>query len=393
VLSWLFLAALGLFVYRTLTSGLQSLPYYLAERSRDLLTYRAAGESVLRGILPYRDFFIEYPPGSLPAFVLPAALSESVGDYTSLFASEMALVLIAAMILTALSAERLNRAWPLTSAVFAVSAAVLYPVAAARYDAVVALALAGAVFLVASGRLLPAWGLLGFGAAAKLVPALAAIPLLGRGNGRQKAWGVVGFLAVAGAFFTPAYLVGARGLRQSFSYQTERGLQLESLPASVLMKLGWVREVVYEFGAWDVKGKGVELASSLSLPVTAVLLIITALVTFIKHRRRGISAGDYPGLVAAFVLAFMIGAKVLSPQYMIWLLPLIPLAAGGGWALVASGIFLVACWTTTQIFPFHYLQLTHLEPGAVNLLLARNLLLVILWGLMLAVPLERRKSG
>lgn len=301
-------------------------------------------------------------------------------------------MLVAAVILTTLSAKRLDIAWPLPAAVFAVSAAVLYPVASARYDAVVALALAGAVFLVASGRLLPAWGLVGFGAAAKLVPALAAIPLLGRGGAGRKAWGVAIALVVAGAFFVPAALIGARGLRQSISYQAERGLQLESLPASVLMKLGWVRDSAYQFGAWEVEGKGVELASTLSLPITAALLAITALVAFVKHRRTGISRGDYPRFAAAFVLAFMIGAKVLSPQYLIWLLPLVPLAAGGGWSLVVSGVFLVACWTTTQIFPFHYLQLTRIESGAVNLLLARNLLLIILWGLMLVIPSEKRKG-
>jgi hypothetical protein len=84
----------------------------------------------------------------------------------------------------------------------------------------------------------------------------------------------------------------------------------------------------------------------------------------------------------------MVGSKVLSPQYMLWLLPLLPLAAGGLWGVGISAMFLVACWTTTQIFPSYYGNLMRLEPEAINLLLLRNLLLVVIWIAMLVLPSE-----
>ncbi|MDP9426661.1 MAG: hypothetical protein M3P37_11690, partial [Actinomycetota bacterium] len=87
-------------------------------------------------------------------------------------------------------------------------------------------------------------------------------------------------------------------------------------------------------------------------------------------------------------LAFMIGSKVLSPQYMIWLLPLIPLCAGGLWILGVSGLYLGACWTTSKIFPEHYDRLLSMDGYAVNLLLERNLILVVLWVLVLVLPSE-----
>ena len=68
----------------TLSAGL---PPDLREGSNDLAIYREAGESILRGELPYRDFFIEYPPGSLPAFVPPALFSASKASYIDLFSS------------------------------------------------------------------------------------------------------------------------------------------------------------------------------------------------------------------------------------------------------------------------------------------------------------------
>ena len=76
------------------------LPPDLREGSNDLAIYREAGEAILRGEIPYRDFFIEYPPGSLPAFVPPALLSARAGTAIDLFSSEMALVLVAALLLT-----------------------------------------------------------------------------------------------------------------------------------------------------------------------------------------------------------------------------------------------------------------------------------------------------
>jgi hypothetical protein len=41
---------------------------------------------------------------------------------------------------------------------------------------------------------------------------------------------------------------------------------------------------------------------------------------------------------------------------------------------------------TTRIFPFHYLEISAgLSPGT-DILLGRNLLLLVLWGLMLSLP-------
>ena len=106
----------------------------------------------------------------------------------------------------------------------------------------------------------------------------------------------------------------------------------------------------------------------------------------LKRVSRALPLGVMETMRAAFVLAFMIGSKVLSPQYFIWLLPLIPLCAGGLWLLGASGLFLGACWTTSKIFPEYYDQLLSLDTFAVNLLLERNLILIVLWVLMLVLP-------
>jgi hypothetical protein len=364
------------------------LPPDLREGSNDLSIYRQAGEALLRGELPYRDFFIEYPPGSLPFFVPPALFGTDKMGYITLFSSEMALILAATLALTALAARKLGGfwAWVVPAVTFAAAAIMLYPVAATRYDPVVALTLAIATFCTTLGGsyLFLAYASLGLGAAAKIVPVLATVPLaLAR---RGAARGCAIFLAIVALFFVPVLLFGGGGFLQSFAYHADRGLQVESLAASILMKLGWVNEVVFAYGAFEVRGRGVELAGSLSLPVTGALLLVTGFFMYREYRPGGFGLRAFPRYAAALILAFMLGSKVLSPQYAIWLLPLVPLGTGGISQVGVSAVFLAVCWTTTQVYPFHYADLLDLRPPGPDLLLARNLLLVVLWSLLLLLP-------
>jgi hypothetical protein len=88
----------------------------------------------------------------------------------------------------------------------------------------------------------------------------------------------------------------------------------------------------------------------------------------------------------------MLSSKVLSPQYVIWLLPLVPLSARGVAQLGLSAVFLAVCWTTTRVYPVHYDDLLSLQPPGPELLLARNLLLAGLWVLLLLLPESAREK-
>ena len=306
----------------------------------------------------------------------------------------MALVLLASLVLVALTARRLGgpRAWPVPALTFAAGALLLHPVAVTRYDAVVALALAAAAYAaVRGGRYGPlAYASLGLGAAAKLVPALAVVPLVFAGRRVGRGVGVFG--AVAALFFVPALVLGGGGFVGSFAYHAERGLQVESVGASVLMALGLVEGVAFEFGAFEARGPGTGLAAALGLPLTAVLLGVTGLVAYRRIRADAGAAAYFPRYAAALILAFMLGSKVLSPQYEIWLLPLLPLCAGG---LPGAGLcllFLLSCGLTTGVFPLHYADLLNGRSPGPELLLGRNALLAILWVLLLALPPAKNRE-
>ncbi len=297
----------------------------------------------------------------------------------------MALVLVASLVLVSLAARHFGgpRAWPMPAATFAAGALLLYPVAATRYDPVVTLTLAvAALGATLGGRYgLLSYASLGFGAAAKLVPALAVLALVVARRGAGQ--GLAVFCAVLALFFVPALAFGGERFVGSFVYHADRGLQIESVPASVLMATGRVDGVAFEFGAFEARGQAAEAAARVSLPLTAALLAATALVMHRRFRRGGPEHLHFPRYAAALILAFMLGSKVLSPQYVLWLLPLVPLCAGG---LAGAGLcllFLAACWATVQVFPTHYGDLLSLRPPGPGLLLLRNALLATLWVLLL----------
>jgi hypothetical protein len=381
---WASLTVLAAFLYWRLFAMFAQLPATKKEGSAGLKIYHHAGEAILRGKIPYRDFFIEYPPGSLIAFVPPAIFTSNRVDYTGLFAIEMALLAVAALFLTALAARRLGGPWAyvVPALTFTTAAIMLHNLILARYDAVVTLTLAISALCVALGGryVLLAYASLGFGAVAKLVPALATLPLVALRRGA--AYGYASFFAVLALFFAPPLVLATDDFIKSFGYQAERGLQIESLAASVLMKLGWVSRTGFDYGAIEVQGRGAEFASSLSFPLSAVLLLITTLVMYKEYRRGRLGMEQYPRYAAALILAYMLGSKVLSPQYMLWLLPLAPLAGRGFVRIGISAIYLAACGVTRLVL-IHYRDLVYLRFPGPDLLLARNLLLVLLWVLLL----------
>ena len=63
------LAALALFgaAWVLLHAG-----FYTRDQIIDTPVYQRYGDAMAHGQVPYRDFDLEYPPGALPVFVLPA---------------------------------------------------------------------------------------------------------------------------------------------------------------------------------------------------------------------------------------------------------------------------------------------------------------------------------
>jgi hypothetical protein len=86
---------------------------------------------------------------------------------------------------------------------------------------------------------------------------------------------------------------------------------------------------------------------------------------------------------AASLVAFVAFGKVLSPQFLIWLLPLVPLVRGRR-GLAATGLLGLALLLTQVWFPIRYWDLVGLEAFPSWVLLARDLVLLALLAVLTA---------
>jgi hypothetical protein len=144
---------------------------------------------------------------------------------------------------------------------------------------------------------------------------------------------------------------------------------------------------VNSHGAQALSGHGAGLAADLSttLEVAAVLA-----VWIVFARRRNPDGETTLLAAAAAVCALVAFDRVLSPQYLIWLVPFV-LLARGGLGVVAGGLLFLALGLTQTWFPWHYwrLALDHAPPWSWYLL-ARDLALVALAGVLLLVLSRER---
>jgi len=172
------------------------------------------------------------------------------------------------------------------------------------------------------------------------------------------------------------------------TYQTSRPLQVESLGAAVLLAAHHVLGVSLTSRA----GHGSQnLVGSLPDAVAAVQSVVTvvSIAGLWLAFARGPASRDrllrYSAAALVVVVAF---DKVLSPQFLIWLLPLVPLV-GGRRGLVASGLLASAMVLTQLWFPGRYWDLAlHFDATASWLVLARDLVLVALLGVLAAPGLR-----
>ena len=88
-------------------------------------------------------------------------------------------------------------------------------------------------------------------------------------------------------------------------------------------------------------------------------------------------------------MVFVAFGKVLSPQFLIWLVP-VALLLGGRIGVVAGVLFGAALVTTHLWFPTRYWDLVDLQPVG-WLALVRNALLVAL-AVVLVVAMERARA-
>jgi Glycosyltransferase family 87 len=382
--------AIGLFV--AAWAGLHH-GFYRHRQIIDTPIYQRYGDAMADGQVPYRDFALEYPPAALPVFVIPSLLRSHEGDlrpYRSVFEAEMLVcgalgVAFMLSVLLRLGAGPVRLASALGLA--ALAPLLLGSVVLSRYDLLPTALTAGALAALVAGRNRAGSAVLGLAFATKLYPA-ALLPLaLGwawRRGGRREAAICFGlFAAVALACFLPFLILAPHGVWDAITRQTDRPLQIEALGAGSLL----VAHAAAGLGiTMDSSHGSQNLAGNLpdALAVIQTVLQLAALGGIWVWFTRG--PADRDRLVrawAAAVCAFVALGKVLSPQFLIWLIPLVPLVRGRR-GLAAGGLLAVALVLTQLWFPYRYWALAlHFATFPSCLVLARDLVLVALLGVLL----------
>jgi hypothetical protein len=344
-------------------------------RVGEISYYHRVGELVRSGHVPYRDFYLEYPPGALPMFTAPTLAGDSYGQGFRLLVALAGAATIPALALALRALGAATRRIAAACACAGLAPLLLGAVSVVNFDAWPALLTSIALVLLVFGRQRTGSAVLGLAFATKVYP-VVLLPLVvvrawRDGGLRDAAVALWAFTAAAAAVLLPFAVLAPGGVGFSLYVQAKRPLQIESLGASFLLaahRLGLYGGTVNsEFSSQNLGGS---LARSVAAASTIVLAVALCAI-WLRFARGELAL--VPAAAAAVTASVAFG-KVLSPQYLIWLVPLVLLVD----RVLPAALLGVALVLTHAWFPDHYASVVSFG-GAVWLVLARDLLLVALF--------------
>jgi hypothetical protein len=384
----------------------------------DVQTYNRWSQIFSQGHFPHHDPSWQYPPGAALVIVLPrimrsmTTMSYYTGFYLLALTSDLVVFLLVLFACwrtaarleepggglgdgrlgdgrlgvsttAAGAARRVNYAgaWAYIGAIFA-----LGPIVLSRYD--ICVTMIATVALVATGRTHAAtWRLrgaaIGIGAMVKVWPAALAVGLPKRADGRRAVfWAVLG--AMVPTLLLMAALPGALGF---LNEQHDRGLEIESVLAAPFLlarHLGYPGQIKHQYGAFEITGPGIGAIAQF-----CVVLTLLGFLWLLAWRRRADlvpgrwSTGLFYDSSLTAILIAIVTSRVLSPQYLIWVVGLIalcltltPLGRNGTVMAKPCWLLLAAISVTQFEFPWLFPYLVRGSAWAAVFVGARNLLLL-----------------
>jgi uncharacterized membrane protein len=274
------------------------------------------------GGVPYRDTAVEYPVLTGGFMWLSAefthglhAIETQWSDVVVFGAVTALLLAICGLVITAATAQTARRR-PYDAAIFALSPLLVFH-AFSNWDLLAMAFMSGALWAWSRGRPVAAGMLIGLGAAAKLYPVflLVALGILAIRTRRISgfAWCTAAAVAAWVTVNVPIVLAYRHGWAAFYTFSFDRETERSTVWA--------ITKTLVDSGAnaadsvyWKPPGIAVALA------LFGGLLVVLWL---------GLNAPTKPRLAQlAFlvVLAFLLTTKVWSPQYSLWLVPLLALA-------------------------------------------------------------------
>ncbi|MDP3954976.1 MAG: glycosyltransferase 87 family protein [bacterium] len=352
--------------------------YWLAS---DVLIYFSLANSFILT----QDYASPYPPGALLVFLFPRLFTSDFPAYFLFFSLLMfALFFVKLLLLIRIKGAKRDDLWLLF---LIVSGVMMLPLALVRFDLIPSVLTLAAIILFLRNR--PFWPefFLALGTLVKIFP-VVLLPLLVihfwvRGEKIRLFKGLLVYFFTLVIFLAPfIFLDGGRGIVSDLNYQLRRPVEIESLPASVLFAgaLGGAPATTFfAAGSHNVTLEGWDgLVNNLFTLFWIAGLALSYFWFFLQSAGKSFSSRELPPKVVKgsllVLLIFVAFRPVFSPQYLIWLEPLVL------WFLLYVSrkkmIFLGSLWCLTLFLTIMTLvfwgNLVALSPSAILIQILRN---------------------
>lgn len=357
----------------------------------DVVYFAHAAYGLMQGHIPYQPGFLSRPDQGLPYLYPPLTLLITLppvvagGNYTAAFSLEILILSLAGCAALAHFAKHLGVAAPvgLTAAVLIVATG---PVWLTRVDSLQGLLVAGSALALVGGRRTMAVALVALACLVKETAVLAAVPVgvwcLAPDSGNLLTWtrrvresllGLVPALLIFSLF-----LIWSSGGEVTSSLSSiHRGMELESIPAGVAIALSHFFPVHLYRGALaseELRGADISSLAIFAISLGCIVIAAGSVLLALRHR--------HPATAIAMAVAVgLCATPVLSPQYLLDLLPV--LAVVGyveyprvwGARLMLLGLLLAVL--TQAEFPYLFSSVVALRPAGLAALLLRNIVLLL----------------
>jgi len=379
----------GRITHRLITEGYLEWVHHLAGELKPL----EAAVRMDHALAPYTEFSCEYPPGALLLFGAVRLPFDGLRSFSLAYGALVAVCIwVAALVMIRLVERQPGdpRAPVFVGLAFTVWVVLTGSFVVTRFDSIVVLFVALALLAWDCRQKSIAGFCLGLGASIKLWPALL-VPILMLSSLRPSRSIVLamppapslGIGALIG-FALPHGIVLAMGtspadLLNYLSFYSDRPPEVESLQGN-LLAIGQMLGITtvthgFDFGSHNVTAASWRTLSrffSLGFGASYVGALLYALQ--FKHSRK-----TEPFVMGFVVITLILGSKVFSGEYMIWILPFALLAVGAKrWGVVAA--YAIALIFLKFVY-WNWDAVTAIEPFATLLVSLKNLACVAMAGL------------
>jgi len=341
----------------------------------DMWIYKFYADNMLAGKLPYIGFHPEYPPLAFLFIYAPYLINKDPLFYQFLYGlGVFGGIIIGASVLIAWT-KNFNRVW-LYLLLLMILQANAYHLVFERFDIFAAdFTLIGLYLFFKRHKENAGWFFLFLATMTKVYP-IILIPLLLYKAKKKIAilWFILPMLIANGLLL---YLT--HGQYTDFLLkQLNRPVELESVSASFLLGLHLLNNFtvtpIYALNSW---GLVVPIGTQHILQAVIFLLLLIPLVI----TRKRLLPYHPVRLTVICVLFFILSNSVLSPQYLIWLIPFI-----GFLTTPESILFILITAITSWTFYYWDAGVSTLNQWILLLLVVRNFLLIIFYYLVILKP-------